>query len=173
MRCYFFWTGVPEETVIGRAAELVELFVSALCLTAIHLLNKESRDRNVTDAKLRPIMHLAAAMGPVIPLWDIRDRFGDTNMLVSNMAQGEDLTATLGNNTVALMRGHGAVVTGNSVVSAVLVRVCCPVSPTTEAGSGVGKNAFKKRTADGSGSVPTGKNFPAIASGEGTLTVEV
>jgi hypothetical protein len=45
--------GVAAVTVIGRAAELVELFVSALCLTAIHLLNKENRDRNVTEAKLR------------------------------------------------------------------------------------------------------------------------
>jgi ribulose-5-phosphate 4-epimerase/fuculose-1-phosphate aldolase len=82
----------------------------------------------VAGTQLQPIMHLAAAMGPVVPLWDIRDRFGDTNMLVSNMAQGEDLTATLGNNTVMLIRGHGAVVTGNSVVSAVLTTIYMQVN---------------------------------------------
>jgi hypothetical protein len=68
--------GVPAETVIGRAAELVELFVSALCLTAIHLLNKVSRDRNVTDAKLRlveaavppPPLRVNAG-GGAVPVW--------------------------------------------------------------------------------------------------------
>ena len=50
--------------VIGSAAELVELFVSALCLTAIHLLNKENRDRNVTDARLRLV---EAAVPPPPP----------------------------------------------------------------------------------------------------------
>jgi hypothetical protein len=45
--------GVFTLPAVGRAAELVELFVSALCLSAIHLLNKESFDRKLTDAKLR------------------------------------------------------------------------------------------------------------------------
>jgi len=68
--------GVPAETVIGRAAELVELFVSSLCLTAIHLLNKESRDRNVTDAKLRlveaavpPPPPRVNTRGGAVPVW--------------------------------------------------------------------------------------------------------
>ena len=56
--------GVAAVTVIGSAAELVELFVSALCLTAIHLLNKENRDRNVTDARLRLV---EAAVPPPPP----------------------------------------------------------------------------------------------------------
>jgi hypothetical protein len=37
----------------GRTAESLELLVCALCLTAIHLLNKENRDRRDTDARLR------------------------------------------------------------------------------------------------------------------------
>ena len=37
----------------GRTAESFELLVCALCLTAIHLLNKENRDRRDTDARLR------------------------------------------------------------------------------------------------------------------------
>jgi hypothetical protein len=39
--------------------------------------------------------------------WDIADKFGDTNLLVSNTAQGRDLAQCLGKNSVALMRGHG------------------------------------------------------------------
>ena len=82
----------------------------------------------VTGTPLRPIMHLAAGMGSVVPLWDIRDRFGDTNMLVSNMAQAEDLTHTLGGNATILMRGHGAVVTGMSVIAAVLTTIYMQVN---------------------------------------------
>ena len=74
----------------------------------------------VTGIELRPIFHLAATMGPVVPLWDIRDRWGDTNILVSDMEKGHDLAAALGENTVILLRGHGAVVTGGSVCAAVL-----------------------------------------------------
>jgi hypothetical protein len=37
----------------GRTAQSLELLVCALCLTAIHLLNKENRDRKETDARLR------------------------------------------------------------------------------------------------------------------------
>ena len=37
----------------ASTAESLELLVSALCLTAIHLLNKENRDRKGTDVRLR------------------------------------------------------------------------------------------------------------------------
>jgi HCOMODA/2-hydroxy-3-carboxy-muconic semialdehyde decarboxylase len=46
-------------------------------------------------------------MGTHVPVWDIRDAFGDTNMLVSNLAQGRDLATSLGKVSVILMRGHG------------------------------------------------------------------
>lgn len=39
--------------LIGKAAELLELPVSALCLTAVYLLNKENASRKSTDARLR------------------------------------------------------------------------------------------------------------------------
>jgi hypothetical protein len=38
---------------IAEMAESLELLVGALCLTAIHLLNKENGDRRNTDARLR------------------------------------------------------------------------------------------------------------------------
>jgi hypothetical protein len=38
---------------VGEIAEMLELLVGALCLTAIHLLNRENKDRKNTDAKLR------------------------------------------------------------------------------------------------------------------------
>jgi ribulose-5-phosphate 4-epimerase/fuculose-1-phosphate aldolase len=70
---------------------------------------------SVTGVPLRPIAHLAAPIGAEIPVWDIADQFGDTDMLVRTMAQGRSLAKTLGANTVSLMRGHGSVVTGPNV----------------------------------------------------------
>lgn len=62
--------------------------------------------------KLRPVVHVAGCIGHHVPIWDIRDKFGDTNLLVTNAAQGDDLAATLGANAVVLMRGHGFAAAG-------------------------------------------------------------
>jgi hypothetical protein len=43
------WLG----TEVAEVAESLELLVGALCLTAIHLLNKENGDRHNTDLRLR------------------------------------------------------------------------------------------------------------------------
>ncbi|MPY90297.1 MAG: class II aldolase/adducin family protein [Luteitalea sp.] len=69
----------------------------------------------ITGTQLRPVMHMCASMGSRVPLWDSRTAFGDTNLLVTNMAMARDLAATLGNHPVALMRGHGCVVAGSSL----------------------------------------------------------
>src|SRR5205823_3215958 len=57
--------------------------------------------------KLRPVIHAGSFIGTEVPVWDIADRFGDTNLLVTNLEQARDLAACLGPNNVALMRGHG------------------------------------------------------------------
>jgi HCOMODA/2-hydroxy-3-carboxy-muconic semialdehyde decarboxylase len=82
----------------------------------------------VTGTPLRPMFHLAALIGGDIPVWDIRDNFGDTNMLVTTMPQGRDLAATLGPRRVALMRGHGCVVAGSSLKEAVMASVYLQVN---------------------------------------------
>ena len=69
----------------------------------------------VTGTRLRPLMHMCASMGYDIPTWDSQTKFGDTNLLVSNLAMARDLAAAVGNRPVALMRGHGAVVAGGSL----------------------------------------------------------
>jgi len=69
----------------------------------------------VTNVPLRPIMHMCASMGTDVPVWDSRTAFGDTNLLVTNMAMARDLAAALGPRPVALMRGHGCVVAGASL----------------------------------------------------------
>jgi HCOMODA/2-hydroxy-3-carboxy-muconic semialdehyde decarboxylase len=75
---------------------------------------------------LRPVIHSGSFIGAHIPVWDIADHFGDTNLLVSNIDQGRDLAATLASNNVALMRGHGFVAAGRSLIDVVRMSVYLP-----------------------------------------------
>jgi len=77
----------------------------------------------VTGVKLKPVFHMGASVGPEVPVWDIRDSFGDTSLLVDNMDQGRDLARFLGERRAVLMRGHGAVVSGKTIKEAVLIAV--------------------------------------------------
>jgi HCOMODA/2-hydroxy-3-carboxy-muconic semialdehyde decarboxylase len=83
---------------------------------------------SVTNVPLRPLSHIAAPMGNDAPVWDIRDKFGDTDLLVVNMEQGRDLARVVGKGSVALMRGHGCVVAGASVREAVFTAVYLQVN---------------------------------------------
>ena len=75
---------------------------------------------------LRPVIHSGSFIGAHVPVWDIADRFGDTNLLVSNMDQGRDLAKTLAGNNVALMRGHGFAAAARSLIDVVRMSVYLP-----------------------------------------------
>ena len=68
---------------------------------------------SVTQVPLRPIR--AAFFYPEVPVFDTRATAGWTNLLVSTSALGKALAQTLGQNSVALMRGHGNVVVAPNV----------------------------------------------------------
>jgi ribulose-5-phosphate 4-epimerase/fuculose-1-phosphate aldolase len=76
--------------------------------------------------KLRPVIHSGSFIGTEVPVWDIADNFGDTNLLVTNMEQGRDLAKCLGSNNVALMRGHGFASAGRSLIEVVRMSVYLP-----------------------------------------------
>ena len=82
----------------------------------------------ITDEPLRPVVHTASVIGAEIPVWDIRTRFGGTDMLVRSIEQGRDLAAALAGHTCVLIRGHGAVVVGGSVERAVLTAIYLQVN---------------------------------------------
>ncbi len=82
----------------------------------------------ISATPLRPVVHMASFIGARIPVWDIRDNFGDTNLLVVNMAQGRDLARGLGGERVALMRGHGFVAAGRSLPEVIRIGVYMPVN---------------------------------------------
>ena len=96
--------------------------------SVIHNHSHEIIPYGVTPVKLRPVLHVGAVIGEDVPVWDIRRKFGDTNMLVVNMEQGRDLAATLGQNRVALMRGHGCAVAGTTLRQSVFTAVYLQVN---------------------------------------------
>jgi HCOMODA/2-hydroxy-3-carboxy-muconic semialdehyde decarboxylase len=75
----------------------------------------------ITNTKMKPLLHMCASIGHEVPLWDSHDKFGDTALLVNSMAMGRDLAKRLGKGRTALMRGHGAVVAGNSIRHVVFI----------------------------------------------------
>ncbi|WP_156414057.1 class II aldolase/adducin family protein [Bordetella sp. N] len=66
----------------------------------------------VAGKPLVPVYQHGAMMGAHVPLWDSRDDFGDTNLLVVNSEQGASLARSLGDAKMVLMRHHGATVVG-------------------------------------------------------------
>ena len=72
-----------------------------------------------TKTPLRAMIHVAGFLAGKVPVFDIKDRFGPTDMLVKNSDHGAALAQTLGDKPVALMRGHGDVCVGDSVKLAV------------------------------------------------------
>jgi len=95
-------------------------------LAVVHAHAEDVLPFGITSTPLRPVIHSGSFMGPEVPVWDIRERFGDTNLLVTNMPQGRDLAGRLAHNNVALMRGHGFVAAARSLIEVVRMSVYVP-----------------------------------------------
>jgi HCOMODA/2-hydroxy-3-carboxy-muconic semialdehyde decarboxylase len=70
----------------------------------------------VTKVPMRAMFHNSAFLARGVPVFDIREKFGATNMLVSNREIGRALAETLGNKAALLMRGHGDVIVAPTLV---------------------------------------------------------
>jgi len=69
----------------------------------------------VTCVPLKPIFHMSGFLGTGVPIFEIREIAGDTDMLVRNPGLGAALALRLGDKSAALMRGHGSVAVGTSL----------------------------------------------------------
>jgi ribulose-5-phosphate 4-epimerase/fuculose-1-phosphate aldolase len=69
----------------------------------------------VTSVPLKPIFHMSGFLGTGVPIFEIREVAGDTDMLIRNPALGAALALRLDNRSAALMRGHGSVAVGISL----------------------------------------------------------
>jgi len=85
--------------------------VNAVC----HHHAKEIMPFCITSTPLRAVSQTGASMGARVPVWDSRDDFGDTNLLITNPAQSDSLAKALAQSWGVLMRRHGACVVGRSL----------------------------------------------------------
>lgn len=69
---------------------------------------------SVSKTPLRPISHVAGFLAPAVPVYDPRSTVGPSNLLISSRELGKALAEALGQNTVALIRGHGNAVVATS-----------------------------------------------------------
>jgi len=96
-------------------------------MAVVHAHAEDTLPFTIAQAtKLRPVIHAGSFIGAEVPVWDIADRFGDTNLLVTNLEQARDLAACLGPNNVALMRGHGFASAARSLIEVVRLSVYLP-----------------------------------------------
>lgn len=77
----------------------------------------------MNDIPLRPVFHMASVIGSEIPTWESQDEFGDTNMLVDSMEMGASLARTLGQNRVALLRGHGCICAASDLAAVCMISI--------------------------------------------------
>jgi HCOMODA/2-hydroxy-3-carboxy-muconic semialdehyde decarboxylase len=83
---------------------------------------------SITNVPMRPVFHTASFLWVGVPVFEIRDAGGATNMLVGNGALAKALATTLGDKPVALIRGHGNVVVGPNVKRATIRAVYTEVN---------------------------------------------
>lgn len=95
-------------------------------MAVVHSHAEDVLPFSLAKAPLRAVLHSSGVLGHRIPVWDIADRFGETTLLVVNMAQGRDLAQCLGADRVVLMRGHGFATTGRTLSEVVRVSVNMP-----------------------------------------------
>lgn len=77
---------------------------------------------------MQAMFHNAAFIAAGVPVFDIREKFGATDMLVSNGPKGVALAGVMGRNDIALMRGHGSVACGPTLQTAVFRAVYTEVN---------------------------------------------
>jgi ribulose-5-phosphate 4-epimerase/fuculose-1-phosphate aldolase len=87
----------------------------------------------VTGSRLRPIFHMAGFLGGGSSSFDIRERFGDTDMLIRNNEMGKALAESLGSCSCVLMRGHGSTVVGTSIEQVVYRAIYAEVNAKLQA----------------------------------------
>lgn len=124
----FNMRGDPLETV--SAPLFSERFIHASILRARPDVNAVCHHHAtsvmpfcITRTPLRAVSQTGAFMGLAVKLWDSEESFGATRLLVDSLEQADSLAASIGNDWIVLMRGHGATVAGRSLEDVVFKSV--------------------------------------------------
>jgi ribulose-5-phosphate 4-epimerase/fuculose-1-phosphate aldolase len=82
----------------------------------------------LVSTPMRATYHNAAFLADGVPVFDIRERFGATDIVISSAERGAAVADALGDKSVVLLRAHGVVVVGPSLEAAVFRAVFTEVS---------------------------------------------
>ena len=103
-------TGYTERFIHGeiyKARPDVMAVVHCHCPEVIPFAN--------TSVPLQPMHHMGSFIGGGVPVFEIRNAGGETDMLIRTPALGRALAQTLGDKSAVLMRGHGAAIVASSL----------------------------------------------------------
>jgi len=82
----------------------------------------------LVDVRMQAMFHNAAFIAAGVPVFDIREQFGVTDMLIRDGAKGVALAAAMGHRDIVLMRAHGSVACGPTLQAAVFRAVYTEVN---------------------------------------------
>lgn len=82
----------------------------------------------LTTTPMRATYHNAAFLAAGVPVFDIRHKFGSTDIVINSAERGAALAEALGDKPVVLLRAHGFVAVGPSIQAAVFRAVFTEVS---------------------------------------------
>jgi ribulose-5-phosphate 4-epimerase/fuculose-1-phosphate aldolase len=82
----------------------------------------------LVNTPMRATYHNAAFLAAGVPVFDIRDRFGATDIVISSAERGAALADALGDKAVLLLRAHGFVAVAPDLQSAVFRAIFTEVS---------------------------------------------
>lgn len=82
----------------------------------------------LTTTPMRATYHNAAFLAAGVPVFDIRHKFGATDIVINSAERGAALAEALGDKPVVLLRAHGFVAVGPSIQAAVFRAVFTEVS---------------------------------------------
>jgi ribulose-5-phosphate 4-epimerase/fuculose-1-phosphate aldolase len=73
----------------------------------------------VSSVPMRPVYHMRGFLHAGVPIYEIRNDAGMSDMLIRSVELASALAGVLGEKSVALLRGHGNVVVGPTIPIAV------------------------------------------------------
>ena len=97
-------------------------------LSVVHSHSPSVIPFGLVGVPMQAMFHNAAFLAAGVPVFDIREKFGATDMLVGNGAKGIALAQAMGDKDVVMMRAHGAVACGPTLQAAVFRAVYTEVN---------------------------------------------
>ena len=82
----------------------------------------------LTGTPMRATYHNAAFLAAGVPVFDIRDKFGSSDIVISTAERAAALAQALGDKPVVLLRAHGFTAVGPSIHAAVFRAVFTEIS---------------------------------------------